>query len=98
MNRYYIYILSNASRMIYVGLTTDLDKIVQKHREKKMSSFKANFSFEKLVYVEETTDIHHAINREAELKGFPRNKKQDLISITNPGWQCIGSYWMKETA
>ncbi len=98
MNRYYIYILSNASGMLYVGLTTDLDRIVKKHRAKRMNSFKANFAFEKLVYVEETSDIYHAINREVELKGFTRYKKQDLISLTNPGWQCMGNYWMKETA
>ncbi len=84
--------------MLYIGLTTDLDEIVRKHREKRMNSFKANYSFEKLIYVEETSDIHHAIKREADLKSLPRNKKQDFISLTNPEWRCISDYWMKETA
>ncbi len=84
--------------MLYIGLTTDLDEILKKHREKRMSSFKANFSFEKLIYVEETTDIYKAIDREAELKKIPRNKKIDLLRLINPRWECISNYWMKETA
>lgn len=84
--------------MLYVGLTTDLDNIVRKHREKRMNSFKANFSFDKLIYVEETSDIYHAINREKELKSFSHYKKQDLVALINPTWECMGNYWMKESA
>lgn len=98
MSKYYIYILSNASKMLYVGLTTDLDQILAKHRDRRMASFKANFSFDKLIYVEETTDIYKAIDRETELKGIPRHRKIDLLRFTNPRWECISNYWMRETA
>ncbi len=84
--------------MLYIGLTTDLDEILEKHRQKRMSSFKANFSFDKLIYVEETTDVYKAIDREAELKKIPRHKKIDLLRLTNPRWECISNYWMKEPA
>lgn len=98
MNKYYIYILSNASNMLYVGLTTDIEMMLTKHRERKLSSFKGNFSFEKLIYVEETSDIHRAIEREVELKKIPHHNKLDLLRLTNPKWECIGNYWMKESA
>ena len=98
MIKYYVYIVSNASKMLYVGLTTDLDKMLTKHQEKRMSIFKGNFAFEKLIYVEETTDIHQAIAREVELKKFPRHHKVDLLSLTNPKWECMSTFWMKESA
>lgn len=98
MNKYYIYILSNASKMLYVGLTTDLNRILEKHRERRMTNFKANFSFNKLIYAEETTDIYEAIEREAELKKIPRHKKVDLLRLRNPKWECLSDFWMKETA
>lgn len=84
--------------MLYVGLTTDLDKILVKHRNRSMASFKANFSFNKLIYVEENTDIIKAIEREVELKKTPYFKKMDLLRFKNPKWECISDYWMKETA
>lgn len=96
MARYYIYMMSNPSRNLYVGLTTDLDKIITKHREKRMSNFKANFAFEKLVYVEETADVDYAISREKFLKSTPNYKKIDLLNITNPRWECISEYWVKK--
>lgn len=98
MTKYYIYILSNASKMLYVGLTTDIDSMLIKHRQKKVHTFKGNFSFEKLIYVEETSDIYYAITREKELKKIPHHHKVDLLNLTNPRWECIGSYWLKETA
>tara|TARA_R110000868_G_scaffold383578_6_gene650631 strand:- start:7370 stop:7666 length:297 start_codon:yes stop_codon:yes gene_type:complete len=98
MKKYYIYILSNASKMLYVGLSTDLDQIIIKHREKRMFSFKANFSFDKLIYVEETTDVYKAIDREEEIKKIPRHRKMDLLRLTNPKLECISRYWVKETA
>ncbi|GAB5409550.1 MAG: hypothetical protein BalsKO_19150 [Balneolaceae bacterium] len=98
MNKYYIYILCNPSKMLYVGLTTDLNKILLKHRNREMASFKANFSFDKLIYLEETTDIQKAIKREIELKKIPHYKKMDMLRLTNPNWECISNYWMKEIA
>jgi len=93
MSKYYIYMLSNPSRMLYVGLTTDIQKMLIKHREKRMSNFRANFSYEKLVYVEETSDIEYAIEREKTLKSVPSYFKMDLLKITNPKWECISKYW-----
>ena len=78
MNRFYIYMLSNASGMYYVGLTTHLEQIVQKHREKRMLSFEANFAFDRLVYVEETSDIEQAIYRTEELRRATFYQKKKL--------------------
>ena len=97
MNTFYIYILSNASKMFYVGLTTDLTKILQKHRDKRMILFKGNFSFEKLVYIEEMNCIDDAIKREQELRALPNHLKHDLLKLTNPEFKCLSNFLEKQT-
>ena len=39
-----------------------------------------------LVYYEEFKYINEAIEREKQLKGFSRKKKDDLIEMENPSW------------
>lgn len=96
MTKYYIYIVSNAATMLYVGLTNDLERILVKHRKQKMASFKGNFSFDTLVYVEETFDINYALEREIKLKKTPDYLKKELLRITNPSMECMGKYWERQ--
>lgn len=92
---YYIYMVTNTSRMLYVGLTTDLANILEKHREMRMNCFKGNFALDRLIYVEELSNIERAIKREQELKSSPRYYKMQLLNITNPNWDCLGDYWLE---
>ncbi len=92
-HKYYIYIVTNRSKMIYVGLTNDLKNILKKHREMRMKCPKGNFGLKKLVHVEQYYDVSQAVKREAELKEAPRDFKQKLLDFSNPGWDCIQEYW-----
>ncbi len=94
-DKYYIYILSNKSRMLYVGLTTDLDRMLTKHREMRLSSFKGNFGLKNLVYVEEIENVEDAVSREIELKSLPFCEKKQLLDTFNPYWECIRDLWVK---
>lgn len=76
-----------------MGLTTDLENILIKHKEKRMLSFKANFSFDRLLYVEEIFDVNKAIERSDELKKAPRLIKQSLLKNVNPKWECLSGQW-----
>jgi len=42
MRTYYVYIMSNASRILYVGVTNDLARRVWEHKEKKTPGFTAS--------------------------------------------------------
>jgi putative endonuclease len=46
-----------------------------------------------LVYYESFDDVHRAIGREKELKGWLRIKKIVLIESKNPRWEDLAEKW-----
>jgi len=45
------------------------------------------------VYFESGFDIHEAISREKDLKGWLRKKKIALIESMNPQWKDLSDNW-----
>lgn len=88
---YYVYILANATDVaIYVGVTNDLVRRVYEHRhDLSPDSFTAKYAIHKLVYYEQTSDVRAALEREKQLKGWVRKKKNQLISAMNPQWKDL---------
>jgi putative endonuclease len=71
-------------------VTNDLIRRVYEHRhEADPNSFTAQYQIHKLVYFEETTDIRAALEREKQLKGWRRSKKNALIETMNPQWKDL---------
>lgn len=91
--QYYVYILSNATHRLYVGVTNDLLRRVYQHKNKLVPGFTARYNITWLMYFEETTDVMAAIAREKELKGWSRNKKTELIESMNPQWKDLSAEW-----
>lgn len=83
---YYVYIMTNSSRTLYVGVTNDLERRVQQHKLKQIPGFTAKYNITQLVYYEETADVLAAIAREKTIKGWLRAKKIALIESINPKW------------
>lgn len=92
-SQYYVYIMSNASRTLYIGVTNDIDRRVYEHRNKTADGFTKRYNITKLVYFEIFSDIKQAIAREKELKGWIRKKKISLIISVNPKWDDISKQW-----
>ena len=90
-NNYYVYILSNQTNVaIYVGVTNDLVRRVHEHiTEVSHKSFAARYKIHKLVYYECTNDVYAALEREKQIKGWKRKKKNELIESMNPFWQDL---------
>jgi putative endonuclease len=83
----YVYILSNKSRTLYIGSTTDLRRRVAEHRNKKYATaFTARYHFDRLVYYEVTPDHPAALARELAMKEWRRERKIKLILRENPYW------------
>ncbi|MBO6522280.1 MAG: GIY-YIG nuclease family protein [Balneolaceae bacterium] len=88
-NTYYVYMLSNSSKMLYVGVTNNLERRVYEHKKKLCKGYTRKYNLHQLVYYEDTDDIGRAIEREKQLKGWRRAKKTALIETINPGWKDL---------
>ena len=88
---YYVYILASATNYsVYIGVTNDLIRRVYEHRhEADPNSFTAQYQIHKLVYFEQTSDVRAALEREKQLKGWRRSKKNALIETMNPQWKDL---------
>jgi putative endonuclease len=76
MRTYHLYILSNVSRMLYVGVTGDLHRRLFEHKNKLVPGYAHNYNLHKLVYIEAYGSINDAISREKEIKGWLRSKRR----------------------
>ena len=85
---YYVYILSNRpNTVIYTGVTRDLVRRVYEHKHHlDPDSFTAKYDVTKLVYYESTSDVKAAIEREKQIKGWNRKRKNKLVESRNPSW------------
>jgi putative endonuclease len=88
VRQYYVYILSSRSRQLYIGVTNDLVRRLDQHRQ-HASGFTTKYRIERLVYYEIANDPMVAIAREKQLKGFRRAKKIALIAAMNPAWNDL---------
>jgi len=68
-HEYYVYIMTNKSGTLYVGLTNDIKKRVYEHKNKLVKGFTRKYNINKLLYLETFRDIYSAIAREKTIKG-----------------------------
>ena len=85
---YYVYILTNTHHnVLYTGVTNDLERRCYEHKQKKIKGFTQKYNVDKLIYFERFDSIDSAIDREKQIKGFSREKKQALINQLNKDWK-----------
>src|SRR5687767_9904916 len=92
MKQYYVYIMSNVTRTLYIGMTNNLERRVHQHK-KLTKGFTSRYGLTWLVYYAETNDVREAIAREKQMKGWKRAKKVALIEEMNPYWEVLSSGW-----
>ena len=96
MKQYYVYIMTNRSRTLYTGVTSDLERRVYEHKRKLVPGFTSKYRIARLVHFEGCQDIHVAIAREKQIKGWLRAKKVALIESVNPEWKDLSVGWYEE--
>jgi putative endonuclease len=90
MRDYFVYILSNNSQVLYIGVTSNLDgRMFQHVRDRQPASFTARYNLDRLVYYEIHPTPGEAIAREKQLKGWTRDRKKNLIKKMNPMWRNL---------
>ncbi len=88
---YYVYIMGSQSGVLYTGVTNDLPRRVQEHKQQSVPSFTAKYNVTKLLYYEAADTAYPAITREKQIKGWLRKKKVELINSMNPDWKDLSS-------
>lgn len=91
---WWVYVMSNANRTLYVGMTSDVMRRVVQHKTGVYdNAFTKRYNFDKLVYFEEALTHAAAAKREKQIKGWIRAKKIALIESVNPGWRDLNVDW-----
>jgi len=61
MKQYYVYIMTNKSKTLYIGVTDNLERRVYEHKNKLIEGFTKKYNMIKPVYYETTNDVRSAI-------------------------------------
>jgi len=89
---FHTYILTNnTKKVLYIGVTNNLERRLYEHYFgiDNKDSFTAKYKCYYLVWFERHQYINHAIEREKEIKGWVRSKKNILIEDENPDWRFL---------
>ena len=90
MAGYWVYVLTNKPHgTLYVGVTNDLVRRTYEHREGLVDGFPKRYQLRMLVHFERYDASRPAIQREKNIKHWPRLWKLRLVETTNPQWRDL---------
>ena len=92
-HEYFVYIMSSRSGTLYIGITNSIYRRALEHRRGEIEGFASKYGCNRLVYYESFDDVHKAIGREKQLKGWTRARKIALIQSKNPRWEDLAEKW-----
>jgi putative endonuclease len=95
-HQYFVYIMSSNSGTLYIGMTNSVYRRALQHKAGEIDGFSKQYDCTRLVYYESFDDVHQAIGREKQLKGWTRAKKIALIESKNPRWEDLAEKWGAE--
>jgi putative endonuclease len=92
-HQYFVYIMSSRSGTLYIGMTNSIYRRALQHKSCEIEGFASKYHCTRLVYYESFDDVHRAIGREKQLKGWLRRRKIALIESKNPRWEDLAEKW-----
>lgn len=99
MKQYYVYFVANwTGKTLYTGVTSNLEKRIQQHKNGTYKGFSSKYKTNKLVYFETVTDINAALEREKQIKNWRRDKKDMLVKKLNPEWKDLSESWYEDSS
>lgn len=97
MKTYFVYIMTNRSKTLYTGMSSDLCERDWQHKHHAHpGSFTARYHIDRLVWFEGFADVGDAMARERQIKGWRRARKIALIVAMNPTWRDLAEDWGKQ--
>jgi putative endonuclease len=92
-HHYLVYMIASISRVLYIGMTSNLRKRLWEHKNGIFEGFSKQYRCHRLVWFESYDDVTKAIDREKQLKRWNRTKKEWLIAQRNPTWEDLAAEW-----
>jgi len=87
MKGMYVYIITNKNNtVLYTGVTNNLLRRIEEHRQHLIPGFSSRYNLYKLVYYQYIEGSETAITQEKYLKKCYRKYKEKLITDFNPMW------------
>ena len=83
---YFVYLIRCKDRTIYTGVTTDVRRRFKEHALGEGGDYTRSRGVKKILYTEKYKNRSNALKREAEIKGWRREKKLSLIVSKSKGW------------
>lgn len=81
---YKVYILRTINNKLYIGCTNNVSNRLERHKNGAGAEFtKRNKNF-RVVYTESYSALVEARRREKQIKGWRREKKENLIKFGKP--------------
>jgi putative endonuclease len=74
---------------LYVGITNDLVRRTYEHREGLVAGVTKRYGLKQLVYFEKYGNPMLAIQREKNIKHWPRAWELQLVESSNPKWRDL---------
>lgn len=92
MSEYFVYILaSKRNGTLYVGVTNNLIRRLDEHKQHIVKGFTEKYNVSILVYFEQSPSIEAAIKRKKQLKHWNRSWKIELIEGGNSTWRDLSN-------
>jgi putative endonuclease len=87
---YYVYILaSRPGGALYTGVTNDLIRRVYQYKQRMVEGHTKRYNISQLVHFEIFSTAYDAIQREKNIKHWPRAWKTKLINENNAEWRGL---------
>ncbi|MDO8574290.1 MAG: GIY-YIG nuclease family protein [bacterium] len=78
---YFVYLLKCVDGSIYTGITNDLERRFNQHKNKKGGAYTQAHRAVRIAHIEQFSNRSEALKREAEIKSWRRERKLSLIKI-----------------
>jgi len=90
--KWFVYVIECKDSRLYTGITNDLDRRIKQHNRGQGCRFTKYRIPVKLVYSETCSSKGEALKREAEIKGWKKDRKLELVTqgMAGPSSSKIG--------
>ena len=82
---FFVYMIRNSYRDLYVGITDDPEQRLKYHNEKRGAQYTKRDTKFRIVFLEQHTTLAEARKREIQIKKWRREKKEFLIDRFQKG-------------